>query len=474
MAVLGTGPGGGFQFVTIVSSDGRIATAPSTRKKHIVYLSNEVPNKEYDTVLYTAFLTIRGLRDAGFDVTVMLLPHPTNSVATPEVRQRWLDELDKLNVGVLSEPLRAATAPPKSGLSIVSRPLRKLLWPRIADHFPLISYAPKIAALVETLRPDIVVYWGNFHTIAACVEIENTPFVAIVGEPPHLREWYRIRPPFVGWRIRFTLRFWRQTILILINKRLSLRLLKKCPHVWCTVTYLSEWYRDHGIAHCQHVRNIVPDWGGADWRDRRAAAAPAERLKIVLMGALGGTSTLAGYYFLAREILPNLDALFGGKFEIHICGNGELPPELERQFKRPGVIRRGFVDDIISELLSCDVFLVPTPIELGSRVRIAYAWSVGCCVVSHSANAIGLEEMQNGQNALLASSGLEVAKAIVRIDREPELRQMLQNNGRETFERYYSETATVDKIITKVEDVIQSSRFASRSDSLGKQSEVGI
>jgi glycosyltransferase involved in cell wall biosynthesis len=207
---------------------------------------------------------------------------------------------------------------------------------------------------------------------------------------------------------------------------------------------------------------------------RRAATAPTERLKIVMMGALGGTSTLAGLYFLAREKLPHLDVLFAGQFEIHICGSGELPPELERRFQRPDVFVRGFVDDIISELLSCDVFLIPTPIELGSRVRIAYAWSVGCCVVSHSADANGLEEMQDGQNALLASSGLEVAKAIVRTHREPDMRQTLQNNGRETFERYYSETATVDKIITKVEDIIQSSRFASRSDSLGKQSEVGI
>ncbi len=174
---------------------------------------------------------------------------------------------------------------------------------------------------------------------------------------------------------------------------------------------------------------------------------------------------MAGLYFLARDILPRLDSLLADQFEIHICGGGELTPELKQQFKRSDVILRGFVDDIISELRTSDVFLMPTPIPLGSRVRVAYAWSVGCSVISHAANIVGLEEMKDGHNALIGVSGLDVAKAILRIREEPGLAARLQANGRETFERYYSEAATVNKIVLKVEKLVGRSKTASSYES---------
>ena len=441
-------------------STDEIAVAHPKRHKHIVYLTNEVPNKEYDTVLYTGFLMIRGLRDAGFDVTVALLELVDGSVAPPDVRQRWLDDLHELGVDVVSQSLSAFPEPPKRGLTRIARPLRKLLLPQIRDHFPLISNAPKVTELVQSLNPDLVIYWGNFQTIPACAGLKHLPFVAILGEPPHFPEWFRIRPPFRAWSYRLTYPFWRQSLILRINRRLSLRLLRKFHSVWCTVTYLTNWYRDNGIANCQHVRNVVPDWGGADWQSRRAAAPKGDKLKIVLMGNVGGTSTVAGIYFLVDDILPHLERLLDGQFEIHICGSGKLPDDLKWRLQRPGVVLRGFVDDIISELTTSDVFLVPTPIPLGSRVRVAYAWSVGCCVISHTANCVGLEEMEGGDNALLGSSGLEVAQAILRSREEPALTEQIQANGRKTFERYYSESATVDKIVSKVEELVGSSEAA--------------
>ena len=111
------------------------------------------------------------------------------------------------------------------------------------------------------------------------------------------------------------------------------------------------------------------------------------------------------------------------------------------------------------------LFLVPTPIPLGSRVRIAYAWSVGCSVISHAANAVGLEEMEDGRNALLGFSGLDVAKAILRVREEPGLAGHLEANGRETFERYYSESATVDKIVSRVENLIGTRGSSASCDS---------
>jgi len=444
--------------MTPPQSENPTAATHRTDRRHIVYLTNELPNQEYDTVLYTGFLMIRGLLAAGYDITVVHLRMQGMSVATEETRVRWLSELQRMRVRVMVEPLVSGPPPPKSGLQHLTRPLRKILAPRIEDQFYLLGDSERVAKLVGSLEPDIAIYWGNFQTIAACLGIAKQHFIAIVPEPPHLPEWFRIRPPHATWAFRFSPLFWRQTLAIHIRRKLSLRMLRKCPEVWCTVDHLTAWFQRSGIAHCQHVRNIVPDWGGTDWPAKRANATPTKRLKIVLMGAVSGTSTLAGLYFLARNLLPCLDAEFMGKFEIHICGGGTLPPNLQHQFDRPDVFVRGFVEDIVAELLSCDVFLAPTPIKLGSRVRIAYTWSVGCCVISHSANAYGLVEMKDGHNALLASNGADMARAIIRSHEDPELRARLQQNGRETFERYYSEAATVNKITVKIEHALEANR----------------
>ena len=118
-----------------------------------------------------------------------------------------------------------------------------IIFPAEKDHFPSVFNAPKVAELVQPLKPDLLIYWGNFQTIAACVGLRHLPFVAILGEPPHFPEWFRIRPPFRAWAYRLTYPFWRQSMILHINRRLALRLLKNFQTVWCTVTYLTNWYR---------------------------------------------------------------------------------------------------------------------------------------------------------------------------------------------------------------------------------------
>lgn len=58
--------------------------------------------------------------------------------------------------------------------------------------------------------------------------------------------------------------------------------------------------------------------------------------------------------------------------------------------------------------------IVPTNIPLGIRVRVVTAWSFGCPIVAHRANAAGIPEMQDGENALLADTDAELADAVSR------------------------------------------------------------
>lgn len=178
-----------------------------------------------------------------------------------------------------------------------------------------------------------------------------------------------------------------------------------------------------------------------------------------MMGHVGGTATLAGLYLLANETLPLLEQSLGSSFEIHICGKDQLPADLVTKLNRPSVRLRGFVDDVITELLTCDVFMVPTSIPLGVRGRIPYAWSCGCCVVSHQANTLGLPEMIHEGNALIAADGRGLAQTVIRAYKDPALRTRIGISGRRTYETQFSYSRTSNAIIAELERLVATRKY---------------
>jgi glycosyltransferase involved in cell wall biosynthesis len=145
-----------------------------------------------------------------------------------------------------------------------------------------------------------------------------------------------------------------------------------------------------------------------------------------------------------REVVPVLDAhLRPDGYEVHFVGRSEGAPRelVELAAKRPNIKIRGFVDSADEEFLSVDILLALNPIRLGNRLRIASAFSFGCCVVSHVANQCGMPELRHDYNVLLAEKGKDIALAVVRALSDEPLRRRLGENGRKTYENAYSDSA---------------------------------
>ena len=107
----------------------------------------------------------------------------------------------------------------------------------------------------------------------------------------------------------------------------------------------------------------------------------------------------------------------------------------------------GHSDDPSDEFLSADALVVPTPIKLGTRVRILTAFSYGCPVVAHEANALGIPELAARRNVLLGSSADELADAIVRVTGDDVLRRRLEDGGRTTFERWFAPGVAAERLV---------------------------
>ena len=405
----------------------------------VAFVYNEVPNRDHSTDTYCAYLLLEALAEAGHEVTAFLLLDDAVALGDPATRDRWLEELAQLDIDIRVTPVSSPRQPLPRGVQRV----RTLLRPRLEEHFPHVALGERLEAELVPLRPDVVVTWGNWPAVAAASVTRQAPKYAFVGDPPHLPGLFRQRPPFTDAR-GFSARRLVFRLRMRNLARMTVELLSRFDAVAATAAHHAEWLRSRGVRGCVYRPNVVPDWGGGDWQERRRAAGLApHKPKAVVVGHVATTSNLSGLDFLAREVLPALEQELGEDgFEVHVCGGGTLPSWLEQLLDRPSVRLRGFVDDIVGEIFSADAFVVATPIELGIRVRIPYAWSTGACVVVHEANRAGLPELSDGRNALLSSDGVAMARDLARALTDSDLRSRVGLEGRRTYEARFAPEVT--------------------------------
>jgi len=106
----------------------------------------------------------------------------------------------------------------------------------------------------------------------------------------------------------------------------------------------------------------------------------------------------------------------------------------------------GFVDDIEEAYKGADIILVNIPMTLGFRTRIAEAFSYGLCVVTHAANAEGMPEIQDGENAVSSSNPEVIVDELVRLIKHPDARCELGENAKLAFDYEISEPIAIKRL----------------------------
>lgn len=175
--------------------------------------------------------------------------------------------------------------------------------------------------------------------------------------------------------------------------------------------------------------------------------------RFILVGGIGGISTLTGLAWFARKVYPLLEpAIMAGDIEVHLIGRGELEPSLDKSM--PHLVKRGYVDDLTDEMRRVTAVLVPTPIALGFRTRIVDAFRHGVTVVAHEANAAGMPELIHDRNALVASDPETFSQAILQLARAPEEAVRLGRAAFEHFQNELNSTAIAKRILKFVQDEV--------------------
>ncbi|MFN8487859.1 MAG: glycosyltransferase [Caldilineaceae bacterium] len=148
-----------------------------------------------------------------------------------------------------------------------------------------------------------------------------------------------------------------------------------------------------------------------------------------------------------REVYPRVQAQMP---EVRLTITGEhanlpLPPA-------SNLTLTGFVDDVRPLVAQAWISVAPLRIGGGTRIKILEAMALGTPVVATAKGAEGLD-VQPGEQLLLADTPEAFAQAIIRLCKEPGLRQQLANQARRMISAQYDWTATMPRFLDLVEQV---------------------
>jgi glycosyltransferase involved in cell wall biosynthesis len=396
-------------------------------------LSTALPNRDSGSgASITLALIAEALRDRGHDVSLCPVVYP--EYRTPDGADHEAQLAYAARLGFPLEPVLSDAWRPRPTQRALGSRAQRIWRPQVEELYPILRDSRAVAEAVARLGADAVLVYG-FEALASSGEVKAPRFAA-TSDPPHLALWGRT---WRRWRSeRRPLRVVREAIgiqsTLRAHPRLAVQLLRECQAVGAFGHHHAAWLERLGVP-CGYYRTPIADPGPPP--PVRTEGCPT----ILLVGHLQGTATLDGLRVFQR-MLPHLDDALGRDgFEVRIVGGYDPPPELAPLLEHPAVRLHGFVPDVDAEFRAADVLLVPVSIKLGVRVRVLTGFSYGSCIVTHTANAYGIPELEHERNALLGDSPKTLAEQVVRAIGDAELRVRLGSGARSTYERYFTPAA---------------------------------
>lgn len=183
-----------------------------------------------------------------------------------------------------------------------------------------------------------------------------------------------------------------------------------------------------------------------------AVPVQAEPFRIVTTGDYSWAPTADGLTQFVRTVFPLIRASLP---EVRLSVVGRNPPDwLRRLTPESGIDTLGRVADVRPEILRGAVFVVPTRIGSGIRLKILEAMALGRPVVSTSIGCEGIDAV-NGVNLVVADAPDVFAAAVVRLLGNPSERDRLAAAAVHLIETRYTWAALVDQLSALYETLVE-------------------
>jgi GT2 family glycosyltransferase len=182
------------------------------------------------------------------------------------------------------------------------------------------------------------------------------------------------------------------------------------------------------------------------------AASPAgwdERSDIVFVGGFEHQPNVDAVKWFVGEVMPRLEARgFTGRFVVV----GSSMPGHIKALERPGVVMRGYVQDLEAFFSKIRLSVAPLRYGAGLKGKVISSLSYGVPVV---ATAVAVEGggFVDGEHVLVGDEPDQMAAAIMRLYGDAELWARHARAGREFFIERFSVEAVAGKLQALLEDV---------------------
>lgn len=217
----------------------------------------------------------------------------------------------------------------------------------------------------------------------------------------------------------------------------------------CTLT--SERDREILLADAPTTRTaVVPN--GVDiefFHPRRPPEPPTDTL--LFFGAIDYHPNTDGLRYFLGEVFPLLRAR-APRVKLSIVGR-RPPPEILAH-RGPDVQITGAVEDVRPHLARASIVIVPLRLGSGTRLKILEAMAMGKAVVSTTLGAEGLAVVPE-RDLLLADDPATFAAQIQRLLDDPKLAARIGAAGRRLVVERYSWRASVDRLASFYEEVLE-------------------
>tara|TARA_B100000886_G_scaffold338408_1_gene301154 strand:+ start:473 stop:1765 length:1293 start_codon:yes stop_codon:yes gene_type:complete len=291
-------------------------------------------------------------------------------------------------------------------------------------------------------KPDLIlVIWSELAT-HACSKIDCKKY-NYAGNSQH--DVYAAR--YELSELEFKSRSKRINILKQINFKLRhffikyayIHSLKRYDLIWNVAFNDAISLRKKGV-NAQYLQNM---WPNSNYKINESIKNNKDSiLKIVAnVGNINATGNSLGLYVLASEILPRMKKIMKDKrFEFHLFGRGEPLDFLKDILNDPQIKIRGFVNDLDSEIISSDIFLVTNNSKRFKvcHTRFLHAWSLSSCVVAFRDSSLAIPEIIDGYNALLGDNSNQICDLIIKCANDNNLKRDLAKNGMKTLKNYFN------------------------------------
>lgn len=189
----------------------------------------------------------------------------------------------------------------------------------------------------------------------------------------------------------------------------------------CSPLDLSVMNRHVPGARVEISRNAV-DMGRFPQLDGTITAEPN---RLIFTGNMTYFPNADAAQFLVRDILPLVRREVPG---VQLFLVGQNPPPSVRALAGDGVVVTGFVEDIRAEYARSTVAVAPVRFGAGTLYKLLEPLALGVPVVTTTTGIGGLD-VTPGADVLVADTAAGLAEQIVRLLRDPELRQTLSRRA---------------------------------------------